>query len=72
PYNVPTKLGQMEPLEAPGVSMCLISAPPTAEILAQHWATELQEAFEEDNHREFKLVKLVVYETPNCMVEYIL
>lgn len=72
-FKVPKELGQVSEVGAPGVMLCLISAPPTAEILAQHWAIELEDAFAEgEGYTEFKLVKLIVFETPNCKVEYIL
>lgn len=72
-YKVPGALGDTSFVGRPGALLCLISAPPTAEILAQHWAIELDKALKEGHYEsQFKLVKLVVYETPNCMVEHIL
>ena len=73
-YKMPETLGDTVFVGRPGALLCLISAPPTAEILAQHWAIELEEAFEvsQEPVGGFKLVKLEVWETPNCKVVYTL
>ncbi len=50
----------------------LIDSSPTAENLAAHWFERLAPRVSERSHKHAKLVKVKVWETPNCFAEFIL
>ncbi|RLQ88395.1 6-pyruvoyl trahydropterin synthase family protein [Notoacmeibacter ruber] len=53
-----------------GTKLYVIGPPPTAENLARHWFERLASRVEKRSEGRARLVKLVVWETPNCSAEW--
>lgn len=47
-----------------------IDGPPTAENLARHWFERLRNPVKAQSQENARLVKMRVWETPNCFAEY--
>ncbi len=50
--------------------LTLLPFPPTAECLARHWFSKLEVPVRERSNGLARLVKVTVFETPNCKAEY--
>jgi 6-pyruvoyltetrahydropterin/6-carboxytetrahydropterin synthase len=50
--------------------MYIIKETPTAEVLAKHWFDRLQRWVAERSDSRASLLKIVVFETPNCCASY--
>lgn len=53
-----------------GTKLYVIGTPPTAENLARHWFERLAPRVEARSEGRAKLVKITVWETPNCAAEW--
>ncbi|PWC91873.1 6-carboxytetrahydropterin synthase [Azospirillum sp. TSO5] len=53
-----------------GQKLYVIPFPPTAECLARHWYERLGPAVSARSRGKAKLVKVTVWETPNCRADY--
>ncbi len=54
----------------PQTKLYFTSEVPTAENLARHWYLQLAPKIFKRSNRQAHLVKLRVYETPNCWADY--
>lgn len=53
-----------------GTKLTVVPFQPTAECLARHWYVKLARPVRERSGGTAKLVKVTVFETPNCAAEY--
>ncbi|MCC5858811.1 MAG: 6-carboxytetrahydropterin synthase [Ectothiorhodospiraceae bacterium] len=53
-----------------GTRLYLLPEPPTAEVLAEHWFARLAPGVRDRSHGRARLVRVTVWETPNCRAEF--
>lgn len=53
-----------------GTKLTVVPFNPTAECLARHWFARLSGPVGQRSGQKARLVRVVVYETPNCWAEY--
>lgn len=53
-----------------GTKLTVVPFQPTAECLARHWYIKLAQPVRTRSNGTARLVKVTVYETPNCAAEY--
>lgn len=53
-----------------GTKLTVVPFQPTAECLARHWYVKLAQPVRDRSGGTAKLVKVTVFETPNCAAEY--
>lgn len=53
-----------------GTKLTVVPFQPTAECLARHWYVKLAQPVRQRSNGTARLVKVTVFETPNCAAEY--